>query len=263
MYFHHQPPAEHLLDLVREFWIVENDGTHQEIQKIIPDGFEEIIVHYGDAYEINLHGTWERQDKVLAAGQIREYFHLRNTGWSAMLGIKLLPGALHRMFGWDMKKFANKVVALNSFAPGFSNGLTSCVTKENAQESIKKIESYLTTLNIQPPTIAHPVVQDIVEKQGNCSVEELASAHSMSRRTLERKFNLEIGISPKLLCRIFRFNHIFQIMQTGDHSWISVAVQSGFFDQAHFIRNFKEFTGEDPTAYGFDEKNLANFFLNR
>jgi len=45
--------------------------------------------------------------------------------------------------------------------------------------------------------------------------------------------------------------------------WLNLVVQAGYYDQSHFIRNFKAFTGEDPTRYGFEEKSLANFFLKR
>jgi AraC-like DNA-binding protein len=52
-------------------------------------------------------------------------------------------------------------------------------------------------------------------------------------------------------------------MQRKDNAWVDVALNSGYFDQSHFIRNFKAFTGESPAQYGFDKKNLANFFLRK
>ncbi|MEM1408493.1 MAG: helix-turn-helix domain-containing protein [Bacteroidota bacterium] len=44
---------------------------------------------------------------------------------------------------------------------------------------------------------------------------------------------------------------------------MQIALDSGFFDQSHFIKDFKEFTGEDPSKYLFEEKNMANFFLKK
>jgi YesN/AraC family two-component response regulator len=52
-------------------------------------------------------------------------------------------------------------------------------------------------------------------------------------------------------------------MQKEKISWTQVGLESGYYDQAHFIKNFKAFTGEDPSRYFFEEPNLANFFLKK
>jgi AraC-like DNA-binding protein len=51
--------------------------------------------------------------------------------------------------------------------------------------------------------------------------------------------------------------------EKGDPSWMDLTYEAGFADQSHFIRNFKSFTGEDPTGYSFGEKNMANFFMQK
>ena len=76
-------------------------------------------------------------------------------------------------------------------------------------------------------------------------------------------FKKIIGITPKFFSRIVRLKYIFESMKAEKTSWVRLALQTGFFDQSHFIKNFKEFTGEEPSGYGFDEKSLANFFLIR
>ena len=92
-------------------------------------------------------------------------------------------------------------------------------------------------------------------------LEKVANSAGISLRQAERLYKRAVGISPKFFSRIVRFNYIFKVMETHEESWIRVALQSGYFDQSHFIKNFKEFTGEEPSNYGFEAKNLANFFL--
>ena len=87
-------PRKELINLIDCFWIVENDDPTPLLQKIIPDGFPEIIFHFGDPYSIKLREQWEHQSKSLLAGQITSYFHLQNTGRSSILGIKCKPAAL-------------------------------------------------------------------------------------------------------------------------------------------------------------------------
>jgi transcriptional regulator GlxA family with amidase domain len=94
-------------------------------------------------------------------------------------------------------------------------------------------------------------------------IEELAKQVHISKRQIQRDFKNYVGLSPKKYARILRFNYIFKLMQEKDMKWVDIAIQSGYFDQAHFIKNFKEFTGEEPSNYGFDDKNMSNFFLNK
>jgi methylphosphotriester-DNA--protein-cysteine methyltransferase len=95
------------------------------------------------------------------------------------------------------------------------------------------------------------------------TIEEIINAIGIGERQLERLFRKYVGLSPKFYCRIIRFNYIFQLMQEQSPRLIDLTYDAGFFDQSHFIRNFKAFTGEDPSRYLFDEKNLANFFLKK
>ncbi|MGC4021921.1 MAG: helix-turn-helix domain-containing protein [Cyclobacteriaceae bacterium] len=74
-------------------------------------------------------------------------------------------------------------------------------------------------------------------------------------------FRTYVGLSPKFYARIIRFNKIFSLIEKNDPQWIDLMNEAGFYDQSHLIRNFKAFTGEDPSAYNFSKKTLANFFL--
>jgi transcriptional regulator GlxA family with amidase domain len=85
----------------------------------------------------------------------------------------------------------------------------------------------------------------------------------ITERQLERLFKKYIGLSPKFYSRIIRFNHIFQLVKEKRISWLEITHLSGYFDQSHFIRDFKAFTGEEPSQYFFDAPDMANFFLKK
>jgi methylphosphotriester-DNA--protein-cysteine methyltransferase len=108
-----------------------------------------------------------------------------------------------------------------------------------------------------------PAIQQILTAHGMVDIESVANSHAISRRHLEREFRKIVGLTPKYFARIIQFKYIFEAMQRKDNAWVDVALNSGYFDQSHFIRNFREFTGESPAQYGFDQKNLANFFLHK
>ncbi|NNF36271.1 MAG: AraC family transcriptional regulator, partial [Saprospiraceae bacterium] len=104
-------------------------------------------------------------------------------------------------------------------------------------------------------------VELIISTKGSQRLSEIWKQAHVSERSLERYFKKYIGLSPKLYSRIIRFSNIFHFIQSKNFEWTEISFLSGFYDQSHFIKNFKEFTGEDPSEYGFDQENMANLFL--
>ena len=72
----------------------------------------------------------------------------------------------------------------------------------------------------------------------------------MSARRFIQIFSQEVGLAPKLFCRVQRFKQVLQVIHRGrEVDWTEIALSCGYFDQAHFIHDFKEFSGVIPTAY--------------
>ncbi|WP_421764403.1 DUF6597 domain-containing transcriptional factor [Ekhidna sp.] len=263
MYFESFTPSDFLKSIVKEYWIYENDDPKRVQQKIIPDGFSEIIIHYGDPYRINLSGQWEEQSSILFSSQISKYFFLENTARSGMLGIKLYPWAFFELFQQDVSNFTDKVEDIQTLLSAKADGLK--MISNSGHEAIHHAENWLSkhlsTIQIQEKTRSS--VTAIFESHGLIDIAILAKDINLSTRQFERHFKKVIGLTPKFYCRIIRFNYIFEVIKEQSSSWIRTALQSGYFDQSHFIKNFKEFTGEEPSKYGFDEVNLANFFLKK
>lgn len=267
MIYHRQPPGKALQHIINCYWHIDSEGEAiVETQKIVPDGYPEIILHYGDAYEINLEGGWRAQSLQLLAGQIRHYFYLRNTGASGMIGIKLQPTALTCLFGLDQSTLTGKVIGLPEQITGVLSPVTSVLNADMSTTTIfKQLDDIF--LNQTDQAVLAPEVDTalglIMERNGNIGVNELTETIDCSERKLERLFKRFVGLSPKFYARIIRLSYIFELMQEGDKSWSDLVYDSGFYDQSHFIKNFKEFTGEDPSSYGFDERNMANFHLRK
>lgn len=253
--------------IVECYWIVRDDNPDPTKQQIIPDGFPEIIFHLGDPYRINITGSWRRQAKNLIAGQIRSHFFLGNTGVSHIIGIKLQPCAPALLFGLDMHHLTDKVLNLQPTVNGAMRDVEDLVRLANtSEEKITALDRYFRQrLNDLPPAElpVEKAVRIVFERKGMVTVNELSQECSLGPRALERAFNRYVGLSPKFYARIIRFGFIFQLIKDRTPDWADVVYRAGYYDQSHFIRNFKAFTGEDPTAYLFEEQNLANFFLKK
>jgi AraC-like DNA-binding protein len=267
MIFKRVNPAADLERIIDCYWIIENDDPMPHQQKIIPDGFCEIIFHYGDPYRICLTNTWEQQSHHLLAGQISRHFFLENTGKAGIVGIKLTPTALTHLFGLDMQLYTDKVVDLPLVLGNQLQNLEQdLLTTRDHDQLITLLNDHFRKTweqaNFQPSPV-DKAIELIFANRGMISVTEITATIGIGERQLERLFKKYIGLSPKFYTRIIRFSTIFQLIQQQDPGWAGLAYEAGFYDQSHFIRNFKAFTGEDPSRYGFDEKNLANFFLKK
>jgi len=263
MQFKRITPKEGLRKWIECFWIAQNDDPSTLVQKIIPDGFPEIIFHFADPYLINLDGNWEPQSQNLLAGQITRYFYLKNTGRSHMIGIKLRPAALSHLFDLSMDSLTDKVLELSSL--GFLNTLSerihAALTDDDRIELIQ--EEFIKKTRPHLYTPIDKALEVLFSKQGNASIGSLSEISGVSERQLERLFKKYVGLPPKFYARIIRFSYIFQNTKEKKMSWSELGLETGFYDQSHFIRNFKAFTGEDPSKYFFDQPNLANFFMKK
>lgn len=264
MIFEHHPPFSDLQGLVKEIWIYENEDDTPAVQKVIPDGYSEIIIHYGDPYKIKIADQWEIQSPILFSSQISHYFSLENTGKSGMIGIKLFPTTFFELFQIDIAPFSNQVISLAQIIPDLIGQLSDIKHQKSTELKVQAAQDWLIShLPKRKTSKTREAVELILEKKGLLDFEQLESKTGLSSRQIERVFKKEVGLTPKFYSRIIRFNYIFEVMKNEKDSWVKTALQSGYFDQSHFIKNFKEFTGEEPSSYGFDEVNLANFFLIR
>ncbi|UII33745.1 helix-turn-helix domain-containing protein [Fulvivirga ulvae] len=260
-------PLPDLADFVECLWVVE--AMHQsevQVDKIIPDGYVEIIFHYGDHYEIKTNKLWEKQALNLLAGQIDKHFFLRNTQRIGMLGIKFKPLALTELFGINMQFYVNRVVDLSEQDVGPLKEIVTAINSMYSYEEMMEVVQYhlLHRINqADPQKKLRRAIELIMQCKGTIKIGQLAQEIDLSERQTERLFARYVGLTPKCYARILQFNNIFDLMKTGDPSWSDIVHDSGYFDQSHFIKAFKYFTGVDPSRYIFEQPGMANFFLEK
>lgn len=267
MYFQRIPPTPALSGIVECYWIAEDERTECVQQKIIPDGFPEVIFHLGDAYRINLRGRWETQSKNLLAGQIRKFFFLENTGASSMVGIKFRPTALSHLYGISMNELTDDVVdvhqTLHNALQEVELSLRFAASPEEKAALLNMYFNAVLAKEGMNGNAADRAVNLILEKRGMVTVSEMCEAIGVGERQLQTLFRKYVGLSPKYFARIIRFSYIFELVQQNNQNWSDLAYQAAYYDQSHFIRNFKDFAGENPSDYSFVEENMANFFLKK
>jgi AraC-like DNA-binding protein len=94
------------------------------------------------------------------------------------------------------------------------------------------------------------IISMLTQCNSYSSIEQLAASACMSVKTFERKFIQQAGVTPKMFARIVRFSKALALKDSNTcRSWTSIAHTCGYFDQTHFIKEFKLFTGETPSIF--------------
>jgi transcriptional regulator GlxA family with amidase domain len=94
------------------------------------------------------------------------------------------------------------------------------------------------------------------------SVGALADRAGLSARQFERRFRQAVGIPPKLFSRMQRFQRVFPALASAGGRWADAAMRCGYYDQAHLIRDFREFAGKPPAALLAEDSDLARHFVD-
>jgi AraC-like DNA-binding protein len=258
-------PAIKLQAVLECYWSVE--GSEVSTQKIIPDGFTEIIFHFGDPYSVSSEGTTASiQPYFIIAGQLTKPIFLTPTGRSSVFGIKFKPTGIWKLFDCAMAPLTNRTENLNSVLGKQVETLCEHMAHaKNHFEKITVIENYLLEkIRASSDTdLLDTLIGEIQTSHGQVTISDLATKHKIAGRTMERLFQERVGLSAKQFARLNRFAHIFKLVQQPALTKAEATYLSGYFDQAHFNKEFREFAGENPEAYFKKNHAFSNFFLNR
>ena len=127
------------------------------------------------------------------------------------------------------------------------------IRAENAEQRIEKIESFLLgKLNDQKTInkIVKSTIDSLLSTNGSASITSILKDEPSKRRQLERNFKKQIGLSPKQLGKVIRLQTALKmLLNQQSESLTDIAYKSEYFDQAHFIKDFKEFTGINPKEF--------------
>jgi AraC-like DNA-binding protein len=171
-----------------------------------------------------------------------------------MAGTRFRPGAFAFFSRGPIRLLNNRNVTLEeALGDGAAAALQSVAFDRSVDAYLDFVEEFLT--ETCPPIDARyelirVVTEAMRETPGEASVEGIAAAHDVSVRALQSAFRDYVGVGPKWVLKRYRMHEATERIATGDyHDAASLATELGYFDQAHFIRDFKEQVGLSPGAY--------------
>jgi AraC-like DNA-binding protein len=249
--------------------MLEDPAASAEAQRIVPDGRPELIFNLGQPFESEACGQWKRQPQSFVAGQITRPLLLRARGPAKIVGIRFHPHGAGRVLGVPLHELTDSVVALDAISTDLHRrlqriGELSVAGDGHSADCLPTLATLMAEMaqdhgNDDDPQIS-AAVSAFESTAGAAEVAEVADQVGLSSRQLQRRFRRAVGISPKLFSRMQRFQRVFQTMETQALNWVDAAIECGYYDQAHLIRDFREFSGKAPMSLLAGEIDLARHF---
>jgi AraC-like DNA-binding protein len=240
-------PSDDLAGYVEHHWVVEWDFRGQ------PAFEQENVPHPA------IHLVFEREGARLY-GVMRRRFVRRLAGRDRVFGVKFHPGGFRPLLGRPVRTIADAVLpAADLFGAAIDDLAETLLTLPDHAAMVASAERFLREalvsraawLETDPSiALATKLVEAIAADRSILRVEDLAGRSDMSVRTLQRLFGEYVGASPKWTIQRCRLLDAADRIRTGDlPDWPTLARDLGYFDQAHFIRDFKSLVGHPPATY--------------
>jgi AraC-like DNA-binding protein len=263
-------PPPKLTPFVDCFWTLVGHSSDLEAaaQPILPDGRPELVIHLGDAFErLEATGAAVIQPTLLLAGQLTGQLTLRPTGAVAVVGVRFHPFGVVGVLKIPQHRLTGHILGVADLSRSLEQSLRPVQGQTDDPARALPLVARALESCLRPATSIDPrlrfVSDRIRDAGGLVSIDALAERISMSRRHLERRFLETVGISPKRLARITRFQNALRVLEAANprQRGTVTATTCGYADQSHFIREFRELAGCSPTEHVLRRGELTGFFV--
>ena len=198
-------------------------------------------------------------------GQLDRYvsFQTHSPSLSAVY-LVFKPFGAYKLFGIPQRYFVNESIGVMDFLPNAKEVIAQL--EEHTHNPVKIVallekwllQQLVAQYRTNTDRMDH-ICRQIESQSGNLSIKELCKTNGISKTSLEDHFREKVGLGPKMYSRVIRFNNVNQFIQkNADADWRELVYQFNYFDQAHFIKEFKGFFGYTPSQAHLSGQNLAS-----
>jgi AraC-like DNA-binding protein len=245
-------PPKHLEQYIRFFWTLEftDLSSHDSLFKVFARKYPRMVFQHSNGNSGIYHGEDYLPLAYLSGLNTRPYDCGIHPSISA-IGVSFYPHALRPIFGMNVSGIVNEL-------PDISNFVNTCLVNRllDARSTDQKVQILSDFFSRQ---LRRSSGEEIVYERGwkmlmngtdENQVQHLTRVFNLSERQLERRFKENLGLSPKQYLRINRFERSLSLLHACNSSSLrDISYELGYSDQSHFIREFRQFSGNTPGAY--------------
>ena len=234
---------------------MESGETWAQPMRILPDSCVELVVHFRQPYKTTFsNNITEVQPQSFVVAQMKNFIEIAPSGRTGMVCVRLSAQGAYHFFGLPMREISNGFTDLNFVWNGLAKEIEERIVNARTTENrIDIIQQYLLlqlSKNGKVDVTVDHCLHLIYKAKGQIRIDDLASNTGLSNRQLVRKFNNLIGLSPKEFARIIKFINSLRYLKQSNVGYLTeAAYECGYFDQAHFVHDFKEYSGLTPTEF--------------
>lgn len=264
------PPLDTLVECV---WFLASARDSLEAgpaeQRILPDGCVELVCHFGERFlEVSRAGLRSPQPACVLVGLLTRPLIVQPAGAADTMGVRFRPGCAYRFFRQPLGVLTDRFVGLDEMWGRAVTDLWEQLAGDPDERSrVDRISKALLERldRAGPDRVTASAVGDLVRSAGRASVNAIAARAGVTTRHLQRRFGARVGVSPKVLARILRFQNTLRVRapRPGERTdWVRVAVECGYADQSHLIHDYAAFAGETPASLLAAEGELSSYFTS-
>lgn len=256
-------PKSSIKHLVQFFWNFEGDFAetslynHSSVASIYPKlAFQYIsgmvVVENGQRHKLFVSGI---------QSQTNAFYQLSSNQKVGIFGVYFQPYAISLLANIPAYEMTSQNIEITEIfgkeGVFLEEQILNCkCTQERVDVITRFIESRIDNLSQNFKNTIN-TVRYLIMNDGNAKMQELLNSQFLSQRQFERNFKILTGFSPKYFSRIVRFEKSITTAYNNQQlSLTELALHSGYFDQAHMIRDYREFTGKTPSDYFSEDQSL-------
>ncbi len=265
MVFFHQPgPA---LQQYVQGIVYSNFCPDHQVDRLIPDGTVNLIIELGDVPQFIYDNTdLSRKRKYSGAwvsGMQMEYISISAAN-KGMIVVQFCPSGAYPVLHVPIKELNNLVVDASLILGASIHDLREKLMEApTVAQKIEFLEQWLSSRILEqtvPAAVVQYAVEQTLHNPTTINIQDIKDKIGYSHKHFIQLFNKYIGLSPKQFQRIVRFNKTLESINQGMAiNWAQLSLDCGFYDQAHFIKEFKNFSGLNPTEYLSENVTYTNY----
>jgi AraC-like DNA-binding protein len=257
------PPLDRFVDVI---WTFEGEVRPHQRERLLPDGSVGLVVNLHEE-RIPVYDS-ENADRCqifrgsVVCGPHSQFFVIDTASQSNVAGVHFKPGGAYPFLKLPGGEIHNLHVGLNALWGARAGEVRErLLASKTARMKCRVLEEALLAQAEGPPE-RHPAVAFALNEFHGApetqKISEVTDKIGLSPRRFIDVFRREVGLTPKLFCRVRRFQKVLRHISAGRLDWAEIALTCGYFDQAHFIHDFRAFSGINPSSYLADHTPHLN-----
>lgn len=249
----YQPKNSILRNLIKYFWIIRTNNEVSINYKLFPSNNIDFILNLSSPISYICDNKKTSFEGFHFSGIRNSHCIIQQTGILDVVGISFFPTGAYPFLKIPLSEFSDRTIFLDDIFSGFDSKIESFRKSVSDFDRINKLEKILfqlLDLSLLPREEHNQMISKIYCQNSKINVEEYCNQIGINQKTFERSFKKHIGINPKSFSKLTRFQNALNQLIGGKYSNLtSLSYNFDYFDQTHFIKDFKSYMGTTPLKF--------------